>query len=345
MAKKIKKAQKWLLIIFGLMFVGAMLFTAFTYMVFFIPNIYEDKVLYLEKGSTSTDLFEHVEEENIVKNTLSLKIASKIAGYDQKIIPGRYELNGIRSNFQLIKKLRKGRQDAVNFRFHNIRLKKDFAGKLGECFEADSLQFIQLLNDEKTADQYGFTSENFYTMFIPNTYNIYWNTSPKNIIKRFNIEYTKFWNEDRIAKAKKMDLTPQEVSILASIVQGEVIHSEEMSKVAGLYLNRLEKGLLLQADPTVVFAANDFTIRRVLKRHLLIESPYNTYLNKGLPPGPINMPSIAAIDAVLNHEKHDYIFMSAKEDLSGYHNFNVNLVDHQRDARKYQRELDKRNIK
>ncbi len=327
------------------MFVGAMLFTAFTYMVFFIPNLYEDKVLYIEKGSTSTDLFEYVEKENIVKNTLLLKIAAKIAGYDQNIIPGRYELNNIRSNFELIKKLRKGRQDAVNFRFHNIRLKKDFAGKLGECFEADSAQFIQLLNDENIADQYGFTSENFYTMFIPNTYNIYWNTSPGSIIKRFNIEYKQFWNEERTAKAKKMDLTPQEVSILASIVQGEVIHSEEMPKVAGLYINRLEKGLLLQADPTVVFAANDFTIRRVLKKHLLIESPYNTYLNKGLPPGPINMPSIAAIDAVLNHEKHDYIFMSAKEDLSGYHNFNINLTDHQRDARKYQRELDKRNIK
>jgi UPF0755 protein len=160
-----------------------------------------------------------------------------------------------------------------------------------------------------------------------------------------HIEYLKFWNADRQAKASQMNLNQTEVSVLASIVDSEALNDSEMARIAGLYMNRLQKGMRLEADPTVIFAANDFTIRRVLNKHLRINSPYNTYLNKGLPPGPITMPSINAIDAVLNYEKHDYIYMCAKEDFSGYHNYASNLSQHLQNAKKFQEALNQRNIK
>ena len=181
-------------------------------------------------------------------------------------------------------------------------------------------------------------------MFIPNTYEIYWNTTPDKIVARFHDEYDKFWTAEREEKAKKLHLTRQEVGILASIVKGEALHVDEMPTIAGLYLNRLQRGILLQADPTVIFANNDFSIRRVLNKHLTIDNPYNTYRYKGLPPGPIMLPSIAAIDAVLNHETHDYIYMCAKDDFSGYHNFAKTQAEHLVNARKFQEALNKRNI-
>jgi UPF0755 protein len=158
-------------------------------------------------------------------------------------------------------------------------------------------------------------------------------------------EYSRFWTEERLNKAKAINLSPTEVSILASIVRGEALHNDEMPKIAGLYLNRLQRGILLQADPTVIFAAQDFTIRRVLNKHLAINSPYNTYLNRGLPPGPINLPSIAAIDAVLNFQKHDFLYMCAKEDFSGYHNYAKTMSEHLINARRFQKALNERNIK
>ena len=160
-----------------------------------------------------------------------------------------------------------------------------------------------------------------------------------------NKEYKKFWTPERLAKAKILNLTAQEVTVLASIVDSEALVNKEMPTIAGLYLNRLKRGIKLEADPTVIFANNDFSIRRVLNKHLRKESPYNTYINTGLPPGPIMMPSIAAIDAVLNHESHNFIYMCAKEDFSGYHNFADNLKEHQANADKFQQALNKRNIK
>ncbi|RQP16561.1 MAG: endolytic transglycosylase MltG, partial [Parapedobacter sp.] len=201
------------------------------------------------------------------------------------------------------------------------------------------------LNNDSLASSYGFDTENFFGMFIPNTYEFYWNTSTDAFAKRMHEEYKKFWNDERKEKAAALKLTPQQVSVLASIVKGEALHTDEMPTIAGLYLNRLNKGMLLQADPTVIFANNDFTIRRVLYRHLRMDSPYNTYLYRGLPPGPIMMPSIASIDAVLNYRQHDYLYMCAKEDFSGYHNFAVTQAEHNVNARKFQQALNERNIK
>src|SRR5690606_1228231 len=238
-----------------------------------------------------------------------------------------------------------GLQEPVKLRFQNIRLKKDFAGFLSTKLEPDSTSFINLLNNDSFSQTYGYNQENFFTMFIPNTYEFFWNTSAEDFLDRMHKEYTTFWNDERISKAKALNLTPIEVSNLAAIVKGEALHVDEMPKIAGLYINRLQKGMLLQADPTVIFATQDFSIRRVLNKHLRTDSPYNTYVYRGLPPGPIMMPSIAAIDAVLNYESHSYIYMCAKDDFSGYHLFANTMAEHLVNARKFQKALDARNIK
>lgn len=315
------------------------------YQAFLAPSVTDkQEYLYVKSNDTFADVVRTVTEQQLVKDTRFFRYVAEAMEYPTNVKPGRYKLTEGMSNRRLIGNLRGGYQEAVKFRFENIRLIGNFAGLLAKNFEADSGAFMTILQNENVAESYGFTEENFFTMFIPNTYEIYWNTAPNKIIARFHDEYNKFWTADRKEKAAAIQLTPQEVGVLASIVKGEALHIDEMPDIAGLYLNRLEKGMLLQADPTVIFANNDFTIRRVLNRHLTIDNPYNTYRYKGLPPGPIMLPSIAAIDAVLNHSQHDYIYMCAKDDFSGYHNFAKTQAEHLINARKFQRALNERNI-
>jgi UPF0755 protein len=191
----------------------------------------------------------------------------------------------------------------------------------------------------------GFNEQTVIGMFIPNTYNFYWNTNAFAFMERMNKEYQKFWNADRLAKAISMHLTQNEISTLASIVQKESNKADEMPIIAGVYLNRIKKGMPLQADPTIIYAWNDPTIRRVTNIHTALESPYNTYLNAGLPPGPICAPSMQAIEAVLNFSSHQYIYFCAREDFSGYHSFAVSFQQHQQNASRYQRALNARNIR
>ena len=304
-----------------------------------------EKYLYIYTNDTYNDVLNRIKEQKIVHDHEGFDFVAKRMNYPSNVKPGRYRLLQGMGNRRLIGDLRGGYQEAVELKFANIRLKENFAAFLGKRFEADSAQFIAVLNDAQIAQKNGFDTDNFYAMFIPNTYEIYWNTTPEKIIERLHDEYKKFWNTERLDKAKRQNLTPIEVSILASIVRGEALHTDEMPMIAGLYLNRLKKGMLLQADPTVIFANNDFTIRRVLNRHLTIDNPYNTYRYKGLPPGPINMPPIVAIDAVLNPTQHEYIYMCAKEDFSGYHAFATTMTEHMVNARKFQKALDERNIK
>lgn len=346
MTEKRKGSSKGLKILLIVVFaIGA--FIGFkAYQGFIGPSVSgEQEYLYVKTGSTYADVLNTLKEQKIVNDVWLFDYVAKAMKYPDLVKPGRYKLTEGMSNRQLIGNLRGGYQDAVKFRFQNIRLKEHFAGILGKDFEADSLAFSTVLNDASLAESYGFTADDFFCMFIPNTYEIYWNTSPEKIMARFKEEFDKFWNNERKEKATALNLTPQQVSILASIVKGEALHVDEMPAIAGLYLNRLEKGMLLQADPTVIFANNDFTIRRVLNKHLTIDNPYNTYRYKGLPPGPIMLPSIASIDAVLDHQKHDYIYMCAKDDFSGYHNFAKTQAEHLVNARKFQRALDERNIK
>lgn len=316
------------------------------YQTFLAPSVTEEQeYLYVNTGDRYEDVLAKIKSHKIVKNVRFFDYAAQAMDYPALVKPGRYKLTSGMSNRRLIGNLRGGYQEPVKFRFENIRLKENFAALLGENFEADSTAFVEILNNGEVAEHYGFTKENFFTMFIPNTYEIYWNTAPDKIVARFHDEYNKFWSTGRREKASNLQLSPQEVSILASIVKGEALHKDEMPLIAGLYLNRLKKGMLLQADPTVIFANNDFTIRRVLNRHLTIDNPYNTYRYKGLPPGPIMLPSIASIDAVLDHTEHDFIYMCAKDDFSGYHNFAKTQAEHLINARKFQRALDARNIK
>lgn len=341
-----KTFPNWLKgIIIVLLIIGAFMGWK-AYQLFWGPSVTDtQKYLYIHTNDTYEDVLHRIKQEKIVNAPDLFDYAAKMMKYPESVKAGRYKLTPGMNNRQLIGNLRGGFQDAVKLRFANIRLKENLAGLLGKNFEADSAQFSTILNNEAVAEKYGFTPENFFSMFIPNTYDIYWNTSPDKVIERLNDEYKKFWTEERKEKAQKQNLTPIEVSILASIVRGEALHNDEMPLIAELYLNRLKKGMLLQADPTVIFANNDFTIRRVLNKHLTIDNPYNTYRFKGLPPGPITMAPIVAIDAVLNPADHDYIYMCAKEDFSGYHAFATTVSEHLVNARKFQRALDERNIK
>ena len=201
--------------------------------------------------------------------------------------------------------------------------------------------FSEIIKNDSIQKALGFDNQNLIGMFIPNTYQLFWNTKPSELLSRMKSEYDKFWTDERMRKAEDLGMTKQEIITLASIVQSETAKSDEKARVAGVYINRLQKGIPLQADPTLIFAAQDFSIKRVLNIHKSIDSPYNTYKYKGLPPGPIRMSATSSIDAVLNYETHKYIYFCAKEDFSGYHNFATNLVAHERNATKYRRALNK----
>lgn len=296
---------------------------------------------------TNTD-FEQLKqlliEQNILDNPQSFDWVAKLKRYGSNVRSGQYAIKNGWSNNQLINHLRGGQQQAQKVTFNNIRLLPELAGAVAPYFEFDSLALNSVLQDTAFFNQYNLQASEISTLFIPNTYQMYWNTTAEGFVKRMAKEHTKFWNDERKAKAEKQSLTPTQVSILASIVQQEVMHKGEAPKVAGLYLNRLKINMALQADPTLKYAANDFSITRVLNEHKTIDSPYNTYMYPGLPPGPICIPDVFALDAVLNPEKHDYLYMCAKEDFSGYHNFGKTNRQHERNARLYRRELNKRKI-
>jgi UPF0755 protein len=315
------------------------------YLQYYGPNVTDkQEYLYIRTNSDFEDVMQSIRDQEMLKDTTSFRWAAENMEYIQNVKPGRYRLEKGMSNRRLINMLKSGNQEPVTFRFQNIRLKENFAGFASKQIEADSLSILRLLDSSEFVSKYGFNTENVYTMFIPNSYSLYWNTPADKFFNRMHDEYQKFWTQERKTKAEQIGLTPIKVSIFAAIVDAEALKDSEMPTIAGLYMNRYKRGMPFQADPTVIFAARDFTIRRVLNRHLNINSPYNTYRNAGLPPGPIMMPSINAIDAVLNYKKHNYIYMCAKEDFSGYHNFAVTAAEHNANARRFQQALNKRNI-
>jgi len=273
------------------------------------------------------------------------KILAEYRKYPDNMKSGRYAIDPDMNNNNLLNRLRLGQQVPVRITFNNIRLIGELTSRLSDQLMIQEEGLLSIIQDEKHCESLGFNATTISTMFIPNTYEVYWNISAENLMARMKREYDVFWNESRLNKAQNLRLSPIEVSIVASIVEEETAVPEEFSVVAGLYINRLYKGMLLQADPTVKFAVGDFALRRILDRHLAIESPYNTYIHAGLPPGPIRIPSIQGIDAVLNYTKHNYLFMCAKEDFSGRHNFAVTLAEHNRNAAKYRAELNRRGIR
>ena len=315
----------------------------------FQPNINisskQEVYVCIPTGATFEDVLNIFNKNNYLKNQNSFKWLAEKKSYPVKVKPGRYQINANMGNNELINLLRSGKQKPLKLVFNNLRTKEQFAGRISNQIEADSLSIINLLNNKSFLKKYDLTPENVLVMFIPNTYELYWNISAEKFFDRMNHEYKKFWNEERKDKAASIGLTTIEISILASIVQSETNKKDEMSRIAGAYINRLNRGMFLQADPTVVYAWGDFTIKRLLTKHLEINSPYNTYKYSGLPPGPITIPDATTIDKVLNYEKHDYIFFCAREDLSGYHAFAKTLAEHDANARKYQNALNKLNIR
>jgi len=302
------------------------------------------QVLYIPTGSLYEQVMDTLESKLIIKNKNVFRWLANKKHYPQLIKPGRYVVDKGLSYNSLINRLRSARQSPVKITFSNVRTLNQIAGKIGKQIEADSTQIIGFFSDESNYDHDGFKKENIISLFIPNTYAFYWNTSARELYLRMLKEYSLFWNDQRLSKAKEKGLDPKEVTILASIIDDEVTKPAEKPRIAGVYLNRLKRGIPLQACPTIKFALNDFTITRVLKKYLEVDYPYNTYKHSGFPPGPIGCATIEGIDAVLNAEQHDFIFFAAKADFSGYHNFSRTLSEHNHYAMLYQKELDKRKI-
>lgn len=304
----------------------------------------EQEIFYIPSGATFSYVIGLLESEGIIDNTRSFRWVASKKGYDKNVKPGRYKIRDGISNNELVNMLRSGNQDPVMVVFNNVRTLDQVAGKIASYLQSDSSEYADYMADASVMEYYGFSMETFSSMFIPNTYEFFWTTSPEDFVERMNKEYEDFWDGERERKAQRMEMSRAEVITLASIVDEETLHDEENARVAGLYMNRLDRGIALQADPTLKFAMGDFTVKRILNEDKKIESPYNTYKYKGLPPGPISIPSVSAIDGVLNYEKHKYIFMCAKADFTGYHAFARSLNEHNRNAREYQRVLNKRRI-
>lgn len=344
------KRKKTIIIILSVFFILIITTASITYNYynqFFQPGLHPNapQYLYIPTGTTYTGLIHLIEKQQILKNIDAFQTLATYKKLADRIHPGRYKLDTLMSNNDLINNIRSGNQEAVHLIFNNIRNKEQLSQKIASQLEVDKLELLTLLNNNDFLSHYGFTSENILSMFIPNTYQIYWNTTDTAFFERMFKEYQTFWTKQRLQKAQDIHLSPVEVSILASIVEEENYKTDEQARIAGVYINRLKKGMLLQADPTVKYALNNPGIKRILSSDLEIDSPYNTYKYQGLPPGPIRIPEASAIDAVLNYEKHNYLYMCAKDDFSGYHNFAVSPRQHAINARKYHQALRRNKIK
>lgn len=301
--------------------------------------------LLIPTGSNYADVLERMQAENLLQNVTSFEWVAQQLKYPEAIKPGRYRIEKGMSNFELVKLLMSGRQEPVRLVINRFRSRHDFYGAIGKKLEADSAEIAAVFSDAVYLRAFGFTPEDAMAVIVPNTYELYWNTDAQEFFERMLKEYKSFWTDERKSKATALGLTQVEVMKLASIVDEETNKDDEKGTIARVYWNRLQLGMMLQADPTVRFAHQDFTIKRVTGKHLRLASPYNTYQVLGLPPGPICTPAQSSIDAVLNSQAHNYLYFCAKEDFSGYHNFAVTYPEHQKNARLYQQALAKLNIR
>ncbi|MEZ4722759.1 MAG: endolytic transglycosylase MltG [Flavobacteriales bacterium] len=315
---------------------------------FFKPNVHLDDSsieFYIHSDWGFEELAHQLFIQQVIGDSASFAWAADYKKYTANVKPGRYIILDGMNNNQLVNLLRSGEQEPINVIVRSVRTTSELAATVGRNLEADSTAFMELINSSGFCQRYGFSPTTIITMFIPNTYQFYWNTSAEEFIERMAREYKRFWTDERIQKARKLGLSQSEVTTLASIVQAEqAAHPDERPVVAGLYLNRLRKGMRLESDPTLIHAIGDYTIKRVLNVHKEVDSPYNTYKNVGLPPGPILLPETSSIDAVLDAKSHNYVFMCAKEDFSGYHNFSSSYRDHVNNANRYRRALNQRKI-
>jgi len=337
-----------ILAILAILIIGGAITVYLGYRMVYKPNVWlngqRSFAFNIKSGSSWEDVKQILYKNGTIIHRASFEQLAEIMKYPDHIKSGHYILKEGMSNKQIITKLRSKQQDPVQLVFNNIRIKQELAGHIAEQLEIDSVTFLKLLNNADYLKKFGFTPDNVISMFIPNTYEVYWDITADKFMERMHKEYIAFWTDKRKARLKEIGLTELQAITLASIVEKESNQNDEKPDVAGVYMNRLKQGWLLQADPTLVYALGDFSIKRVLNVYKTIDSPYNTYKYFGLPPGPICLPSISSIDAVLNYRHHDYMYFCAREDFSGYHNFAVTMNEHLLNAAKYQQALDQRGI-
>lgn len=307
------------------------------------PNFSQKYVLYVYPDMTVSQVMDSLNAGAGTLRPKSISRAFRKENVEQGIKPGRYVIEPSFTSRYVARMLVYGWQTPQNLTLSGtLRTKERLAQRIGAQMMLDSAQVADALNDNDFLASYGFTPENVFALFLPDTYQVYWTTPLKDLFDRMKKEYDVFWNEDRLAKAKALDLTPMQVSVLASIVSGETLKDFEYPVIAGVYLNRYRKGMKLQADPTVAFCFN-YELDRILKKHLKVDSPYNTYKYAGLPPAPINVPPKACIDAVLNPQKHSYLYFCASDRFDGTHNFASTYSEHRKNARSFQKALTRRN--
>ncbi len=325
----------------------------YAYQVAYTPNLLVGKAdkkqsIYIKEGTTFEQVMDTLRAKKVLNDELSFRFVARLLKYTEKVRKGYYEIEPQTTNLKAIRMLRGGAQTPIKITFNNIRLKEDLAEKITRNTNIKAQEVLKYLNDPSWTAQRGFDTTTIMAMFLPNTYEVYWTIRAEDLLLKMQENHKKYWTAARLQKAKDIGLTPIQVAVLASIVDSETQYAPEKPRVAGVYVNRLTTNSTdgkLQADPTLVFAHRDFGIKRVLNVHKEIDSPYNTYKYAGLPPGPICLPTLSALDAVLNYEKHAYIFFCAKPDFSGQHNFAVTYADHLKNAKSYQAFLDTQGIR
>ena len=305
----------------------------------------ESAYIHITPDDNSTTIIDKLSEIEGIGSTKGFELLAKHNNFDSRKRSGRFAINNGENMHTIYRRIVSNEQTPVKLVVPATRTLEQMVGAISRQLMLDSLELIEFIKTPIYYESIGYKSETLPSLFIPNTYEVYWNIKPETLITRLMNERRRFWNEERSNKAKKLNLTPEEVATLASIIDEETNNDEEKPVVAGMYINRLKRGMPLQADPTVKYAIGDPTRQRILKKDLATDSPYNTYRYKGLPPGPIRIPTIQAIESVLNYTKHNYLYMCAKEDFSGKHNFARTLTEHNANARRYQAALNKLNIK
>lgn len=326
---------------------AVIVFCATTYFLFFTAFINQKghAYLYIDENDTYDSVCVQLDTLPNVRQLVGFRILATLSGYCEHVRPGRYEAGKDLTTFEVLRALRNGSQAPVKLTIPNVRTMDRLAARLGEILMVDSATWVHNFSDSAFCAAYGTDTALLPCLFIPNTYEVYWNISPDGLLRRMQRESEAFWTPERMEQADAAGLTPDEVIIMASIVDQETANDKEKPMIAGMYLNRLYQGMKLQADPTVKFALKRFELRRIYHEQLDTDSPYNTYRYPGLPPGPICIPALSSIEAVLHFAHHDYIYMCAKEDFSGTHRFAKTYAEHMQNARRYAEALNRRGVK
>ena len=312
---------------------------------FFAENVLNrEHVVVVPPGADFEQVMDTLRKHEVLKSEASFKKTAEVLKY-KTIRIGKYDISACRTNLDLVRLLRRGQHYPVKFTFNNLRTVDQLVERVGHKFFFEPEELSALLHDGSYLQKFGLSDTTAVCLFIPNTYELYYDITAEDFLERMSGYYDQFWNNQRLRFADTIGLTPVQVATLASIVEEENMRPSEKAIIAGLYINRLNKGMLLQSDPTVKFAIGDFARKRILNADLQVDSPYNTYKYKGLPPGPIRIPEASTMDSVLHYRHHNYLYMCAKEDFSGYHNFTASAAEHARNAARYRAALNARNIK